>query len=764
MRYDLIDLKGEFKINGITGSDGKGLGFSGSTIDWIDSASVASVGNLSKSGYNYLIVSATGSPTENAANLRSVSDQANGLFAPSQTDQVTILIMPGVYDFSDAPLIPYNYFNYVGISTNPYDTIFSNSSVGSVIDDNSDAQWGLENIHLKGDGYCRSGSPNLFWRNVVVGGITFDSSNAWGQVCGVFKDIRILDLARFAVCTGEISGTFSNIIGGNLLGAFITTVGGINGTFENIEIVSVNQIFKSQTYLFGNYKNINISIISSDSFVCGNGSLNMNCDNIKIGASFADNFTCDGPLYGRYKNFYIGNFGNIFISPVEIEAEFTNINLGEGSGSIFTSPSLSLKIDTLNVGNCQNIFTINSGATLKVKNVNFKGGNFVLLPEINANLDAEFENLNLDTNFFIQGDGGFLSTNMDVKLKNSKISFEYFIVNFNNLNCEIDNVMIYSKSSGSQVTTIGNNINLRINNFECKNTIGGFGNINGYTYITASNVKFGNLVNGALSAGSELSGTLYNCKFGDIGGDLIYNSSVKIDIYGLKAGNVTYRFYFSNNGPIIDRKCIDVFVGDVQWAFSSPDFGSYNNHFENITIGNCTNDFFTVADSFDGYYKNIKGKIVGGYFFSKPVSGGAPPAPQTKMKGSYKNFEIEGSSNSFQFYYNDIQGARLENIKIGNSNIFFGTRVQDKTSVRNLYIKGAFGDEETGFFGSLENSFIDSLGTPQIYEFRAYSVIKRSTILSDYEFNTRGFVYLSRFNSLNQSSSINLFNNIIANQ
>ena len=120
MRYDLIDLQGQFKIQGNTGSDNLGLGYSGSNVEWIESQLPGPTFSfLKNSGYNYYIVGATGTPTENAQGLVDVNGIINSLWTstPAVDNRYSILLMPGEYDFATttSELIPVGFTDYIGL-------------------------------------------------------------------------------------------------------------------------------------------------------------------------------------------------------------------------------------------------------------------------------------------------------------------------------------------------------------------------------------------------------------------------------------------------------------------------------------------------------------------------------------------------------------------------------------------------------------------------------------------------------------------------
>jgi hypothetical protein len=71
MRIDEINLLGQFKITGNTGNNSQAIGMSGGSTSFIDvvASGGGSAGLLQRSGYNYVIVEATGDALANGVKL-----------------------------------------------------------------------------------------------------------------------------------------------------------------------------------------------------------------------------------------------------------------------------------------------------------------------------------------------------------------------------------------------------------------------------------------------------------------------------------------------------------------------------------------------------------------------------------------------------------------------------------------------------------------------------------------------------------------------
>ena len=97
MRIDEINLLGQFKITGNTGSNSQAIGMSGGSTSFIDvvaSGGGSSEGLVKRSGYNYVIVEATGDALANGVKLQT-----------AYTNAVTLLGQIGTPDFDNRVMI-----------------------------------------------------------------------------------------------------------------------------------------------------------------------------------------------------------------------------------------------------------------------------------------------------------------------------------------------------------------------------------------------------------------------------------------------------------------------------------------------------------------------------------------------------------------------------------------------------------------------------------------------------------------------------------
>ena len=196
-------------------------------------------------GTNYILVSADGTPTENAEELQAAYDKAITL-SPSITNRITILLANGYYDFPQNFEVTEDYIDLVSLDGN-ISIIFN--GIGTieitandvfvkginVLDKNFTIADDLDLLTIEncqgGDfsfGGVASGETEIIvsgrFINCQGGDLSFGGN---GEATGYFKD-----------CVGgdesfgylDTSGTFVNCQGGDFSFGF---AGVMNGTFEN---------------------------------------------------------------------------------------------------------------------------------------------------------------------------------------------------------------------------------------------------------------------------------------------------------------------------------------------------------------------------------------------------------------------------------------------------------------------------------------------------------------------------------------------------
>ena len=131
MRFDEINIIGEFKINGLTGSPGQALGLSGSEFTWITVSASSVIDAVLLTGTDYVICQSvnTGNPgtdaIENGNRLKSAYATASALY---MTNRVSVLITPGDYDFGATPLqLTTTKVDLIGMSSDASDVILRGS-------------------------------------------------------------------------------------------------------------------------------------------------------------------------------------------------------------------------------------------------------------------------------------------------------------------------------------------------------------------------------------------------------------------------------------------------------------------------------------------------------------------------------------------------------------------------------------------------------------------------------------------------------------
>lgn len=720
MRFDEIDLIGDFKIAGLTGDSGKAIGFSGSNIEWIDAASGGTPANaLSTSGYNYVIVEATGTPTENGETLYNVIQSLSSYFNGTLSDQnrFQVLLMPGEYDMSTSGYIAIldNYVDIVGISSNPYDTVISrsdNDRVYRVTDKNS----GLYNLYFK-SGYIQEDTSMTYmkWKNIVLGDLVFNGSYILTDMIGEFEDITILGACHFAQVTNNINGIFNNIryVGADS-NAFFTAGVGIVGTFsnifanivagdplyasfitarfENITINNSNTSFTTSGSLTGTYKNITIKN-------CGNAFTFLNDDaNTRFEDITIDNcdnqafYSSSGTINGKYKNIKIGeNGGDCFIGDFSNSAVFENIEIGviKGSGSAFlSSATFDGTFNNITIGNvpgssfqCISSYIYGTYSNIEVGNVQ---GNFF---KCNGDFIANIKNIKT----------GNLSGGYNFSTENGTI----YQVKAENITLGDCNGWVFSNRTGIEFQGNFKNITTK--------------NINGTTFyipsggITASNIQLGN-VNDFLSTGSF--GTRVNLKdikmgdankVGDAGGTYNITSSIT----NITIGNVTTDI-FSEYLPTNVR---NMTVGNIGGNCFLSDVAISGIYLENITVGNVGKDFIVATSSnlstIQGTFRNIKaGNIVGSAFSAYAyISSNMSSFSEVIIK----DVEISSCKHIFRSNQDGVKTfyiTRIENVGVGTcSTAFQNSTIHGTSEIKNFSMTGVFSPDAVN--GMVERSYFN---------------------------------------------------------
>ena len=750
MRYDLIDLQGDFKINGSTGFQGAALGYSSSTIEWLEVNKELVVGSLGATGYNYAIVAATGSPTENSLCLTNAINQAATYWYGGQTidNRYTIFLLPGEYRGAITPL---EHMDIVGLARNPYDVVLSSNFDRVLISTN--ASYGLRNVYLSdkgqfGGAFC-TGDAEVYWKNIVVGTGVISSVN-WINFQGTFEDIFIEADGSFAVSDGNILGTFSNITG-NRISQIFTGGANINISLKNLEVtgLSLESLTSLNNDLRGNYEDI--KVITDHDLFKASVLISGNFKNIKVfGGQASDYLMLATNIEGRFENIWASDFTNLF------RTQSTN--------------SQRLLIKNSHFENIINFLSVSQYQNLILKNISTNNVQYVIS---SSGIDAssvEIKNSTfLNCSQFLMSSGDVFATFSHVTVQSDRA----FIGSNLTLNIE-DCDFTFSENAASISTEFSMNLRIRNTNIEKGGDIfeGGRGDVD----LDISNSTIGdvnNLLN--YTYGGNLYGTFSNCVFRSVN-DAFSPQTFYANIYNCQFGKIRGNFIIPGVfGLTFDGKLTKVDIGSVAGDLFAVDNISQNTKVREITVGNVGGNAFCVGVSNAGispqFEKITLGNVSGDLFCSSggPIAGNYLKIKAGKVsgnlfrsdfdvvtdtiviRGNFRDIEVESALDVFKTYsvgslQTRIDDAYFENIIIGSCSTIFDSNVYDSVKIRNLKTNAAWNNKI--FRGSLENSTIDQRQKGGTASIHADAVIKRSNIYrkTGEPFTPTTKVYLSKFN------------------
>lgn len=714
MRFDEINLIGDFKIEGLIGTSGQAIGFSGSNVEWIDAASGGSQNQLSSTGYNYIIVTATGSNTQNGSTLLSTYSSLSSfsIGALGVDNRLTLFLTPGVYDFGSSFLSVQSYIDIVGLTRNPYDVVIKSTGATNYFIKTEDTDFALENVYLSGEKYWydRLGGNYFRWKNLVIGGNTFDGTN-FVDLNGEFKNIKVLNGANFAYVTNNI-----------------------DGTYEDIEIESVPNAFVCGGAITGNYKNINIGGISEDGFYSSGGDITINFfENIKLynfTGSSRNILVSNGNISGRFKNITIPNnaSGKVFStnSAGDLGApnsRFENIQIGNVSSAFSDSNTINGFFKSIQIGNCGNVFT---GITIFDQDVEFEDIKIGNCSEVFTNdvddITGKFKNITIGN---ISGGRVFASiTNLSSDFRNIIIGSasgnvfsgtSSIVSTFKNI--EIGNVgndlfctsTFNSNITGLKAGNIGNSF------VETSTLDGEFKNIEigNITYrslyadnaivATFSDIKMGNVSDKGpiFSSSSTISGSVKNFEAGDVGGFLRSDTGFGSGYFAenIKFGNSSQPVFSPNSTGRIMESVKNVKMGEISGsAFTPISGGTFSGTFENIEIDNIQGDcFYTTISSFQNFTVRKLKIGAGSHVLTTDQTGNPLGNFDSFTNVIIKDVDLGSADAVFRTATNmRIRNSRFENITIGTCSTVFRSIVDDNTEIKNLYSTGNFGYTFTG--------------------------------------------------------------------
>ena len=267
-----------------------------------------------------------------------------------------------------------------------------------------------------------------------------------GSISGIFKNIEMGDISKGTFrCGATMSGTFSNIKTG-LISGYIFTSDRMSGTYEDIEIVEVNDgvdngiLFYSIGQMNGTFKNITCGTVSGGGFMYSSGPIGSTFSNIKVGNVSGGAFRSDSSINATVTDITVGNsFNNLFYSAATFSGTFENIEVGDVSQNLFASlGNVDLTINNLKAGSvASSVFT---GANLKatIKNVDIKeysGNGFYYQGTSDAYCTIDnltIGNCNGGTLFYYIN-GMMYGTFSNIKTNNSGSTFEMIGVYMKNI-------------------------------------------------------------------------------------------------------------------------------------------------------------------------------------------------------------------------------------------------------------------------------------------------------------------------------------------
>lgn len=714
MRFDEINLIGDFKIEGATGTSGQAIGFSGSTVEWINAASGGSQNQLSSSGYNYIIIAATGSNAQNGSTLLSAYStlQSFNIGTPAVDNRFTLFLTPGVYDFGSSFLTVVSYVDIVGLTRNPYDVVIKSTGGTNFFIQTQDVDFSLENVYLSGEKYWEDNSSlggNYFrWKNLVIGGNTFDGTN-FDDLNGEFKNIKVLDGANFAYVANNI-----------------------DGTYEDIEIGSVPNAFRWGNVMSGNYKNITIGGISSNAFYSSTGQINLNfLENLKVYNFTGTNILVAGIIQGIFKNISVPNNagGKIFSTGLALgydlgspSSRFENIQIGNVSSAFSDIYTINGLFKSIKVGNCGNVFT---GIQIFDQDVEFediKIGNCTeVFTNDNDDIAGKFRNITIGD---ISGDRAFASiTNISSDFKNIIIgsasgnvfsATSSIVSTFQNIKVgNVGNDLFCTPLFNSNITGLkAGNVG---NSFVETNTLDGefqnieIGNISyrslhsGIIVATFSDIKMGDVLNDTIIySGSTIGGSVKNFEAGNVSGFLIADNGFDSGYFAenIKFGNSSLSVFSSNTSGRIMESVKNVKMGNISGsAFIPISGGTFSGTFENIEIGSITgNCFYTNTASFQNFtVRKLKIGSVTGDVLTTDQTTNPLGNSDSFTNVIIKDVDLGSAGDVFLTATNmRIRNSRFENITIGTCSTVFRSVVDEFTEIKNLSSTGNFGYDFTG--------------------------------------------------------------------
>jgi len=707
MRFDEINILGDFKINGLTGGENQFMGLSGGELAWIDSA--PEINGFNVYGTNYVICNSfTFSATASAENLINTYASASN-FTPTSTNRAVVLINPGVYDFGSEPLgLSLSYVDLVGISSAASSVVFKGSP--NIIKYYEGVDSGLRNVTIDNSSLSILGSASTYlrWDNVTVNGNCFSDglvysfvdlvgefknikvknsgffANAENSIDGIFDKIDIEDGTEVFSASLLISGTYSNLKVNSGPTLFRSLDGSLIGTFENFDIDYVDNLFIGLT-ASGVFKQIKVQFVSGTIF---NISLeNSNVEDITVkecssafneelintdfkditvnlcsGRVFGDS---TGPVSGNFSNIYVGSCTHLFQGSEISSATFKNIKIDEVQSVVFNFTIVtSAEITDFEIGKFTSttleIFSSGAGLlNLNARNIKIQDqDDSILSGTIFATdgITGRYENIQIGS-----------VSNVDIFL-----AATYVIGDFQDIDISKAARVFFSETSGASLDANCRNIKVG----PCTSF---FTNQDANISGTFSSISVGNCTTAFYSTSGGLYGSFDDLKFGTVNGPFFVSGS---------AMNV-----------IVHNLYVDV----INQMFLSNDLSGY---FRNIQIESAKEPtFFKTSNSLIIDLKdfNIKNMTTLGddRIFSSAASGGV-------VSGTYSEIYINHNTPTVNFFTAQFINGGYENLYLGTAATFFDGAIN--ATVKNLNVASYI---PTLFVGRISNSYINAIGRSQ---------------------------------------------------
>jgi hypothetical protein len=713
MRFDEINILGDFKINGLTGGENQFIGLSGGDLFWIDSS--PNIEGFGVYGTNYIFCNSfTYSATASGESLRNAYASASTLSGISPTNRATIFINPGIYDFDTEPLgLSLSYVDLVGISSVASSVTLVASNAPNTLKYYEGVDSGLYNVGLTGGttlGVLGSASTYLRWDNVSVSGFAFgDGANySFENLIGEFRNIHLEDNSVFGVAqsgingifdnirgktttqllyvqgSGNISGTFSNIEINTLGSIFITNGGGIlTGDFENIHLNSIN-FFVNGVVQDARFENIKLNTANNDVF--SSELINVDFSNFEVGQSSGEIFlntaqgtfdnikigsTTNRPFFGggvgTFSNIYIGSCLQAFGGSIGWTGSFRNIEIENFTTAFESVGSITGRFDNIRFGVCTDstIALFNSSSKLDIEIYGF-----------------ELSDQDIVTTGTIFGGGIFSGTYKNIKIGNSSGVNVFY--SDNSLNGDFSNIEVGDCENLFCVTTIGSGgyLDGRFHNIIAKN-------VNGDVFTTIGDATLGGTYSDIEIKIENESGTCFHVTDGSL---------LSGDFYNIKLVNLG-DYVFSNIFGDVNVKVKNLTTKNTQGIFNAN--GNLYGEISNVIVDKIDAAFFTSGGDMD----------LAVYNFTIRSTNGLPAqafSSVSSISGTYSNIYIHSNEVGVEYFSSGPISGSYENLYLGTAVSLFNGTINSSTIIKNLnsdsFIFSIFG-------GKISDSYLNALGT-----------------------------------------------------